>query len=25
MQGNYVNSTDIISLSHGEMMTDRSP
>ncbi|RVA46163.1 MarR family transcriptional regulator, partial [Mesorhizobium sp. M7A.F.Ca.CA.004.11.1.1] len=25
MQGNYVNSTDIISLSHGEIMTDRSP
>jgi DNA-binding MarR family transcriptional regulator len=25
LQGNYVNSTDIISLSHGEMMTDRSP
>ncbi|TJX41817.1 MAG: MarR family transcriptional regulator, partial [Mesorhizobium sp.] len=25
MQGNYVNSTDIISRSHGEMMTDKSP
>ncbi|TIX00193.1 MAG: MarR family transcriptional regulator [Mesorhizobium sp.] len=24
MQGNYVNSTDIISLPYGEMMTDRS-
>src|SRR5438445_11794890 len=24
LQGNYVNSTDIISRSHGEMMTDRS-
>src|SRR3954469_20347722 len=25
LQGNYVNSTDIISRSHGEMMTDKSP
>src|SRR3954451_1633431 len=24
LQGNYVNSTDIISLPHGEPMTDRS-